>query len=163
MKPFQLSGIHPFFRCISFSTLMAVAAVGLTGAQAYAASAVTVTKDQSLRVELKGAASAVVVANPKIADVTVVDSRTVYILGRDFGTTSITIADANGRSLWDAEVTVGTGTHSLVTINRGGRSSLMLCKPFCTENTDTGSAGSDPSPGASGLQRGAPVTSFTAQ
>jgi Flp pilus assembly secretin CpaC len=111
--------------------IAALSALSLITTQAFAGAAVEVTKDSSLRVGLAGSANAVVVSNPNIADVTVIDSRTVFILGRGLGTTSITITDSSGRSIWDADVTVTMGKAALVNLYRGTTSTQLVCKDSC--------------------------------
>ena len=53
--------------------------------------------DQAQRVQLRGPAGSVIVGNPAIADVTVVDSNTLYITGKGYGVTEIVAVDAIGR------------------------------------------------------------------
>jgi Flp pilus assembly secretin CpaC len=121
--------------------IAALSATALIASHASAGAAVEVTKDSSLRVGLAGSANAVVVSNPNIADVTVVDSRTVFILGRGLGTTSITITDAMGRSIWDADVTVTLGKAALVNLYRGTTPTQLVCKDSCeTMSSQTNSA-----------------------
>jgi Flp pilus assembly secretin CpaC len=95
--------------------------------QVCALSQVTVEKDQSLRVTLKGAAGNIIVTNPRIADVTVVDSHTLYIIGRGVGTSGVTITDTSGRTLWEASVLVNLTRANAVTVYRGTKPTVNVC------------------------------------
>lgn len=81
-----------------------LAALGLTAA-AHAAS-MAVPLDQSVRLILPPGTQNVVVGNPSIADITVLDSRTALLLGRSYGATNLLITDARGRVLMDRQVAV---------------------------------------------------------
>jgi Flp pilus assembly secretin CpaC len=124
--------------------LMATFVIG-AAPQANAQSQITVEKDQSLRISLKAPAGNIIVANPRIADVTVVDSRTLYIIGRGVGTSGITITDASGRTLWDASVLVSLTRANAVTLYRGTQSVINVCMNTCVEVT-SGVSGTTPTP-----------------
>ncbi|HTN40087.1 MAG TPA: pilus assembly protein N-terminal domain-containing protein, partial [Asticcacaulis sp.] len=83
--------------------VLALAAT-FTAFGASAAQRLVVEKNHSARISLSGAAGSVIVANPAIADVNVIDSRTVYIVGKGFGNSSVIITDQMGRPLFDGEV-----------------------------------------------------------
>ena len=68
--------------------------------------AVNVEIDGTTRVQLRGAASSVVVGNPAIADVTVTDANTLFIVGKGYGTTEVVVVDEIGRTLFQGEVSV---------------------------------------------------------
>jgi Flp pilus assembly secretin CpaC len=108
----------------------AFTAFGATGASA--AQRLVVEKNHSARISLGGAAGSVIVANPDIADVTVVDSRTVYIVGKGFGNSSVIITDQMGRPLFDGEVVVTASQKGAITVYKGLTPSLMVCSTICT-------------------------------
>ena len=62
--------------------------------------------DRSARVALRGSAASVIVGNPAIADVTVVDANTLYIVGKGYGVTEVVAVDAIGRPLFQNQVVV---------------------------------------------------------
>ena len=69
---------------------LASAAVLLTPAPGTAQTgSLNIEIDQAQRVQLRGPAGSVIVGNPAIADVTVVDSNTLYITGKGYGVTEI--------------------------------------------------------------------------
>ena len=95
-------------------------AVAPAHAQAYASSDaglhggqldVPLNKSQVLTVDR--AFSKAVVGNPEIADILPVTNRSVYVLGKKMGTTSLTIYDANNRVISVVDVAVGPDVVSL--------------------------------------------------
>lgn len=115
------------------SLLAALLAAGLAGAAS--AEPISVPLDHSVRVGLSGSASSVIVGNPGIADVNVVDSRTLFILGKGYGSTDLVVVDALGRTIYNAEIAVGAAPHGHVAVYRGGDKSAertdMACDPRC--------------------------------
>ena len=94
-------------------------AVALLVAGSARAQSLTVPLDHAERLRVGGAAANVVVGNPAVADVTVVDSHTLYVLGRGYGSTGLDITDAEGRTLYAGDVTVVRPASS-VSIYRNG-------------------------------------------
>jgi len=114
--------------------ILAAALVALAGFTATAANAgqrLVVEKNHTVRVSLNAPASSVIVGNPEIADVNVVDSRTVYILGKGFGNSSVTITGHDGRALFDGEVAVTAVRQGAITVYKGLKPSLMVCTNVC--------------------------------
>jgi Flp pilus assembly secretin CpaC len=108
---------------------------------ASAAQRLVVEKNHSARISLNGAAGSVIVANPAIADVNFIDSRTVYIVGNGFGNSSVFITDQMGRPLFDGEVVVTASQKGAITVYKGLTPSLMVCSTICTsEEAATGNA-----------------------
>lgn len=114
----------------------ALAALALLAAPAvgFAQSArMSVEIDQAARVQLRGAAGSIIVGNPEIADVTVVDSNTLYITGKGYGVTEIVAVDSAGRTLFQSEVIVTAGSGAgRVRIWRGGQATEMACAASCS-------------------------------
>lgn len=99
-----------------------------------AVAAVRVPLNQVLRVNVRGAAADVVIGNADIADVSIVDNRTLFIIGKRAGTTNLVVLDAAGRTLFSDTVTVGAGRGgdgSTVTLVRGGQIVQVSCEPTC--------------------------------
>lgn len=94
-----------------------ICALGL--ASAAGAASLTVPIDQSLRVVLPPGAQNVVIGNPAIADVTVLDQHTALLLGRAYGATNLLITDGRGRVLMDRQVAVAGVESDRVAIYRG--------------------------------------------
>lgn len=120
--------------------LAAFAVAGLTGASlagAASAAALTVPLDHSVRLALGGHASSVVVGNPAVADVTVVDSRTLFVSGKGLGSTDVVVVDELGRTIFDADVVVSGPTKGRVAVFRGGAvgggRTDLACAPHCQD------------------------------
>ncbi|BEV09801.1 pilus assembly protein N-terminal domain-containing protein [Asticcacaulis sp. DW145] len=120
-------------------TILSIAIIvvaGLIPISADAASRIVIEKNHSARVVLPASAGSVVVGNPDIADVTVVDSRTLYIIGRGFGRSSVSVTDGAGRNIFDADVMVGTPVEGGVTVFKGLKSTTLICGRTCIEQTE---------------------------
>ncbi|MFN7128059.1 MAG: pilus assembly protein N-terminal domain-containing protein [Brevundimonas sp.] len=105
-----------------------MAAVAQTGSQA---GALNVEIDRSSRVQLSGPASSVIVGNPEIADVTVVDANTLFILGKGYGVTEVVAVDSLGRTLFQREIVVTGGSTGTVRVWRGAQATEMACGSSC--------------------------------
>jgi hypothetical protein len=87
------------------------------------------------RISVRGAAASVVVGNPDIANVTVVDTHTLYIMGRGAGSTNIVVLDKAGRPIFSGDVTVAaSGTN--VNLYRGNQHFLFNCTQSCIPAQD---------------------------
>ncbi|MBX9803840.1 MAG: pilus assembly protein N-terminal domain-containing protein [Caulobacteraceae bacterium] len=101
--------------------------------------------DQAQRVQLRGPAGSVIVGNPAIADVTVVDSNTLYITGKGYGVTEIVAVDTIGRTVFQSQVVVTDGTGAgRVRVWRGGQATEMACAASCSPTLR--SSGGAPTP-----------------
>jgi len=126
---------------LSFTAALALLAGGAPMI-AHAAQRVIVEKNHTLRVTLAGPAGAVVVGNPDIADVSVVDSRTIYIIGKGFGSSGVVVTGRDGRTLFDGEVAVTSIQTGAITVYKGLQPSLMVCSNICVADTTTLAANS---------------------
>ena len=94
---------------------------------------ISVEIDQAQRVQLRGPAGSVIVGNPEIADVTVVDANTLYITGKGYGVTEVVAVDPIGRTVFQSQVVVtavdGAGR---VRMWRGAQSTEMACASSCS-------------------------------
>ncbi len=87
--------------------------------------------DQATQVRLRAPAGSVIVANPRIADVTVTDARTLFITGKSYGLTEIIAVDALGRPLLQRQVAVSPGETGSVRVWRGGEAVEVACGARC--------------------------------
>ncbi len=122
-----------------------------------AAEPLTVAIDHSSRLNVQGAAASVVVGNPQVADVTVVDSHTLFVSGRGYGETDVVVLDGAGRTIYAGEIMVGTPGGGRVSIYRGNERTDMACAPGCevsfrspTKGGGSGSAGGTAAPAGGG-------------
>ena len=104
-----------------------------------------VDADQSTVLRLDRPAKTVIVGNPMIADVQLVNDRTLYVLGRMFGNTNIIAIDDNGTEVVNTHVTVGTTEGQQVTLYRGPNGQRTLaCAPQCERTLTQGDSEFDP-------------------
>jgi len=98
--------------------IAAIAAAGL--ARTAQAETLSVLIDQSARLSLPAGAQTVMVGNPAIADVNLLDSHNAVLLGRAYGVTNLLVTDSRGRVLMDRQVVVAAPQTDRVTMFRGG-------------------------------------------
>ncbi|MNK24881.1 hypothetical protein D3C87_431970 [compost metagenome] len=96
--------------------------------------------DSATRVQLRAPASSVIVANPRIADVTVVDANTLFITGKGYGVTDVVAVDALGRALFQTQIVVSAGSTGNVRVWRGGDATDMACGASCSPSVRSASA-----------------------
>ncbi len=101
--------------------LAAALAVLALGTQVSAAGAATISAviDQGVRISLPAGARDVMIGNPAIADINVVDSRTAVIQGRSYGITNLMIIDGRGRTIANSQIVVGAPDSNRVSLYRG--------------------------------------------
>lgn len=109
----------------------AMAAVAIAS-PALAGNQTSVAIDHTTRINLRSPAASVIVGNPAIADVTVVDERTLFLSGRGYGVTEVTVLDPLGRTIWSGEVVVTAPTQGAVSIYRGSAVTEMACAQACS-------------------------------
>ena len=87
----------------------------------------TVPMDQVRMITFQAPISTVFVGNPQIADVTVVDSTRIFLMGKNFGTTNLVALDEDGNQLSNDRVTVQSRAGEVVTLHRGAAQTTMAC------------------------------------
>ena len=130
-------------KAVKIAATTGLALLALAG-QAVASERLTVTRNGVLRVALPASAGSVIVANPSIADVNVVDSHTIYVIGRGYGSSAVTILDRGGRSIFDGQILVTAGQHDAVMMYKGSMASVMDCSNVCQPAEDVGGSGQAP-------------------
>ncbi len=129
------------------AAIAAALAVLAAPAGVSAQSRLSVEIDQAQRVQLRGPAGSVIVGNPQIADVTVVDSNTLYITGKGYGVTEVVAVDPIGRTVFQSQVVVTAGDGSgRVRVWRGAQATEMACASSCSPSL-RGSSGPAPADG----------------
>ncbi len=113
------------FKSCVLAALMLVAPLPAFAAQ------MTVAMHQSEVVRLEGEAATVIVGNPLVADVSVLDGNLLVVQGRIFGTTSVIALDANGNELFDVAVTVRPATQYALSLHMGPNTETYACAPIC--------------------------------
>lgn len=111
--------------CLSLVLAMGAAkAVAATGEM-------TLEINDSERVGLYGSAVSVIVGNPQVADVAMLDSHSLVISGKGFGATRVQVFDGAGRELFNRRVTIVAPQYNQVTLYRGADSRELNCSPKC--------------------------------
>ena len=109
--------------------------------------AMNVAVDTSQRVSVRGAISSIIVANPQIADATVVDANTLFVTGKGYGSTQITAVDAIGRILFQNQIVVTGGQAGAVRVWRGAQVTEMACATSCSPSVrSSGGSAATPTP-----------------
>jgi hypothetical protein len=124
-------------------------ALASTAGAALAESGLSVGLNQSRRVVLHGAAASVIVSDPHVADVAMVDAHDMILLGRGYGATDVIVLDRAGRTLLDARVSVSAPETGRVTIHRGAMAAEFACSPRCQSLTPPGGSAAGDQQGSS--------------
>ena len=120
--------------------IAAALALLAVAAQVSPAAAATISAiiDQGVRITLPAGARDVMIGNPAIADINIVDSRTAIIQGRSYGATNLMIIDARGRTLQNSQVVVSAASGNHVSLYRGPGAGAAVanvanyaCAPRC--------------------------------
>ena len=106
-----------------------------------------VAAGQASYVNLGGAVRDIVVGDPSIADVSVVNDRTLVVLGKKPGVTSLLAFGPNGRALADRQIVVSENGSGGVTVYRGNTASNYACGAQCTRLGSPAAAPAAPAPG----------------
>jgi len=114
------------------------AAFGLLVAADAQARDIRVALDQSFPVRLTEAASGVAIGNPTIAGVSMQNDHFFFVTGRSYGTTNLTVVDANNRVLYSGRVTVVPDETNVVRVTRGTETAQLECTPNCRAAPDIG-------------------------
>jgi hypothetical protein len=109
------------------TTALLLAATSVLGYGPALASGVSVPMDEVRMVSFDKPAATVYVGNPTIADVTIIDSKHAFLLGRSFGTTNLIALAQDGTEITDMHVTVFGKSGGTVTVQRGVNSLTYAC------------------------------------
>jgi len=88
---------------------------------------INLSTDQVRVVTFKRPVKTVFVANPVVADITVIDSTRVFLQGKTLGTTQLVALDEQGRETFNDQITVLNQPGSVVTLQRGKAQSTLNC------------------------------------
>lgn len=121
----------------ALAIVVSAAAAGLFSIQAQAAGFL-VEINQQKALHLSAPATAVMVGNPAIADVTVLGPQLIYVLGRSYGSTNLIALDASGRQITELHVSVTSPSSSTVTLTRGSGQLTYNCTPRCERTVAQG-------------------------
>ncbi len=84
------------------------------------------------------------VGNPSIADITMIDKRHAFVLGKAFGATNIVALDASGTEISNQQVIVFGSSSAIVTLQRGAAKVTYSCAASRCEPSPQPGDGKDP-------------------
>lgn len=113
---------------------LAAALTALAGA-AQAAPTLSVPIDQSARIALPAGVRDVMIGNPAIADVNVLDPRNAVVLGKGYGVTNLLVIDQLGRTVMERQIVVSPPAAGRVSVIRGPRVDDYACAGACERTT----------------------------
>lgn len=120
---------------VLLATLAAAAFAGAAHAQD-----IRVALDQSFPVRLANSASGVAIGNPAIAGVSMQNDHFFFVTGRSYGTTNLTVVDANNRVMFSGRVVVVPDESNVVRVTRGTDTASLTCTPACRPAPEIGDA-----------------------
>lgn len=112
--------------CSIRSSLLSLAVLMASGTTAFAGG-IAVPMDEVRVVAFSRQVSTVFVGNPMIADVSMIDSRHAFVLGKAFGATNLVALDADGHQVVNDPVTILGRRGSTVTLQRGPMQMTFAC------------------------------------
>lgn len=136
--------------------LLAVGAAACVGALAVgplpaSAAGMSVPVSETRPLAFSGSAADVLVGDPAIADVTVIDHHHLLIHGKAFGRTNLVVMDAAGRTVFSGPIIVSASDEDHVSVFRGAQQSDYSCALRCEKISGAGStAGAAPAAAPSG-------------
>lgn len=120
------------------STLIALFALAAAyTAPAQAATDIVVNNDQAKMVSITGEPGTIVVGNPNIADVTMKGS-SIFVHGRNYGSTNIIVLDKEGNQLANLDVTVMLGGNHNINVFKAANKWSYACAPICESTLQVG-------------------------
>lgn len=111
--------------------MMLAAFAALVVAAPATAETMRIELDHSTRVRLPSPARDVLLANPDVADVTMLDTRNLVILGKAYGMTHLLVVDSAGRTIFDRNLVVSAPVRGQVSLYRGPEQRTYACAPEC--------------------------------
>jgi Flp pilus assembly secretin CpaC len=131
--------------------LISLAALALAGSAA--AETLAVKLDQSTRITVRQPIRDVVVGNPTVADVSLLDPNSLIVVGKSYGVTNLLIVDRSGRTVLDRDIVVSAPDGGAMSLFRGPEQRSFSCSPRCERMASPDKA---PGGGAAGTPAGTP-------
>ena len=126
-----MRALRPFVAAIVSMCVFAVA-------PAASAREIQVALDQAFPLRLAESVEGVAVGNPSIAGVSVQNDHFLFVTGRSYGATSLTVIGANNRILYSGRIVVVPDETGTVIVTRGGETARLECSPICRPRPDIG-------------------------
>ncbi|MFZ2028708.1 MAG: pilus assembly protein N-terminal domain-containing protein [Vitreimonas sp.] len=118
--------------------LVALAAAMFAGSAQ--AQDIRVAIDQSFPVRLANSAAGVAIGNPAIAGVSMQNDHFFFVTGKSYGTTNLTVVDANNHVMFSGRVVVAADESNVVRVTRGTETASLVCAPSCRPAPEIGDA-----------------------
>ena len=99
---------------------------------AAAAGPLSISAGAATRIVLSAPVRDLVVGDPSVADVSLVNERTLVVLGKKAGATTILAFDAHGQTLADRDVVVSDVPAQGVVVQRGVNAATYACGDRCS-------------------------------
>jgi Flp pilus assembly secretin CpaC len=97
----------------------------------------SVSAGAAARIVLAAPVRDVVVGDPSVADVSLINERTLVILGKKAGATTVLAFDAHGRALADRDIVVSGVPTQAVIVQRGANAATYACGDRCSPLSTT--------------------------
>jgi len=128
---------------------LALTAAALSGAAVIPgvsmAQALAVTIDQAQRLTISRPAKDVIVGNPALVDVAILDEHHLLLTGKAYGVTNLVVTDPLGREILQRQMIVSAPDQNRVTVYRGAEASSYACAGKCERAAgETPAAGQNP-------------------
>lgn len=121
-------------------TALLIAAAVIAAFPAAAAEPLSIRVNQSAAVRLSAPARDVVIGNPAIADVNVLDKRSLVVLGKAYGITNLIVMDQAGRTIVDRQIVV-SGAEPAMSFFHGTEVRSYACADRCERIGGGGDSG----------------------
>jgi len=119
---------------LALTALLSLCAVGAQAAPPGANHpALGLSTGQAVSLSMGGPVRDIVVGDPLVADVSVINERTLVILGKRPGVTTLFAFDSAGRTIVDRRVVVSETPDGAVTVQRGAAASTYACAESCSK------------------------------
>jgi Flp pilus assembly secretin CpaC len=126
-----MRALRPFVAAVA-------AAFMFMAASPASATEIRVALDQAFPIRLSESAEGVAVGNPAIAGVSMQNDRFIFVTGRSYGATSLTVVGANNRVLYSGRIVVVPDETDVVMVTRGNETARLECTPLCRPRPDIG-------------------------
>lgn len=122
---------------------VAGAVAALATAAPVLAQSLQVPIDQTATIALPAAARDVVIGNPAMIDVDLLDARNAVVMGKAYGVTSLQVFDDRGRSIYARQVVVSAADANRMSVYRGANVNNYACSPRCERTPMPGELSTD--------------------
>jgi Flp pilus assembly secretin CpaC len=126
---------------LAFCAGLSLSAATVAAAADSRSAPLSVSAGAATRIVLSAPVRDIVVGDPAVADVSLVNERTLVVLGKKAGATTVLAFDAHGRPLADRDVVVSNVPTQAVVVQRGVTAATYACGERCSLlNTTTAPA-----------------------